>query len=118
MTNLDSGCDATAWSFLQGMATAIGLSRGEALATAQQNQILSEYTNGGSAPGPGVEFQTAQPIVTGITPGHFYLISAIYGAANCVSEGPGLNRVDPSLTFNLIQNQTGNGPAPGTGAAR
>ncbi|WP_374006923.1 hypothetical protein [Leifsonia sp. LS-T14] len=115
VTSVDSGCDATAWSFLQGMATAIGLYRGEAVATAQQNQILSEYTNGGSAPGPGVEFQTAKPITGTIVPGHFYQISAIYGAANCVSEGPGLNRQDPSLSFNLIQNQTGSGPAPGTG---
>lgn len=115
VTNIDSGCDPTAWSFLQGMATAIGLSRGEPLATAQQNQILSEYTNGGSNPGAGVEFQTAKPITGTIVPGHFYQISAIYGASNCVSEGPGLNRQDPSLSFNLIQNQTGSGPAPGTG---
>ncbi|WP_348787024.1 LPXTG cell wall anchor domain-containing protein [Leifsonia sp. NPDC080035] len=115
VTTVDSGCDATAWSFLQGMGTAIGLYRGEALATAQTNQILSAYTNGGSNPGPGVQVQTAQPITAGIIPGHFYLISAIYGAANCVSEGPTLNRQDPSLTFNLIQNQTGSGPAPGTG---
>lgn len=115
VTNIDSGCDATAWSFLQGMATAIGLYRGEALPTAQQNQILSEYTNGGSNPGPGVEFQTAKPITGTIVPGHFYQISAIYGAANCVSEGPTLNRQDPALSFNLIQNQTGTGPAPGTG---
>lgn len=115
VTGIDSGCDATAWSFLQGMATAVGLHRGEALATAQQNQILSEYTNGGSNPGPGVEFQTAKPITGTIVPGHFYQISAIYGAANCVSEGPTLNRQDPSLSFNLIQNQTGSGPAPGTG---
>lgn len=115
VTNIDSGCDATAWAYLQGMATAIGLYKGQPLATAQQNQILSEYTNGGSAPGPGVEFQTAKPITTGIAPGHFYLISAIYGAANCVSEGPTLNRVDPNLSFNLIVNQTGSGPAPGTG---
>lgn len=115
VTGVDSGCDATAWSFLQGMATAIGLYRGEALATAQTNQILSAYTNGGSNPGPGVQFQTAQPITGTVVPGHFYQISAIYGAANCVSEGPGLGRQDPSLTFNLIQNQTGSGPAPGTG---
>ncbi|MGN6428530.1 MAG: DUF7507 domain-containing protein, partial [Leifsonia sp.] len=94
---------------------AIGLYRGEALATAQTNQILSAYTNGGTNPGPGVQVQTAQPITAGIVPGHFYLISAIYGAANCVSEGPTLNRQDPDLTFNLIQNQTGSGPAPGTG---
>ncbi|MFD8768638.1 DUF7507 domain-containing protein [Microbacterium oxydans] len=115
VTGVDSGCDATAWAYLQGMATAIGLYKGQALAAAQQNQILSEYTNGGSAPGPGVEFQTAKPITAGIVPGHFYLISAIYGAANCVSEGPTLNRVDPRLSFNLIVNQTGSGPAPGTG---
>ena len=115
VTGVDSGCDATAWSFLQGMATAIGLYRGESLATAQQNQILSEYTNGGSNPGSGVEFQTARPITGTIVPGHFYQISATYGAANCVSEGPTLNRQDPSLSFNLIQNQTGSGPAPGTG---
>lgn len=115
VTGIDSGCDATAWSFLQGMATAIGLYRGEALATAQTNQILSAYSNGGVNPGPGVQFQTAQPITGTIVPGHFYQISAIYGAANCVSEGPGLGREDPSLTFNLIQNQTGSGPAPGTG---
>lgn len=115
VTGVDSGCDATAWAYLQGMGTAIGLYKGQTLAAAQQNQILSEYTNGGSAPGPGVEFQTAKPITAGIVPGHFYLISAIYGAANCVSEGPTLNRVDPSLSFNLIVNQTGSGPAPGTG---
>ncbi len=115
VTNVDQGCDAVAWSFLQGMATAIGLYRGEALATAQQNQILSAYTNGGAAPGPGVQLQTAKPITAGIVPGHFYQISAIYGAANCVSEGPTLGRVDPNLTFNLILNQTGSGPAPGTG---
>jgi len=115
VTGIDSGCDATAWSRLQGMATAIGLYRGEALATAQQNQILSAYTNGGANPGPGVQLQTAQPITTSIVPGHFYQISAIYGAVNCVFEGPGLNRQDPSLSFNLILNQTGSGPAPGTG---
>lgn len=115
VTGVDSGCDPTAWAYLQGMATAIGLYKGQALAAAQQNQILSEYTNGGSAPGPGVEFQTAKPITAGIVPGHFYLISAIYGAANCVSEGPTLNRVDPRLSFNLIVNQTGSGPTPGTG---
>lgn len=115
VTGVDSGCDATAWAYLQGMATAIGLYKGQPLAAAQQNQILSEYTNGGSAPGPGVEFQTAKPITAGIVPGHFYLISAVYGAANCVSEGPTLNRVDPRLSFNLIVNQTGSGPAPGTG---
>ncbi|MCT1478413.1 DUF11 domain-containing protein [Microbacterium sp. p3-SID336] len=115
VTGVDSGCDATAWAYLQGMATAIGLYIGEPLTTAQQNQILSEYTNGGSAPGPGVEFQTAKPITAGIVPGHFYLISAVYGAANCVSEGPTLNRVDPQLSFNLLVNQTGSGPAPGTG---
>ncbi|MGN6427714.1 MAG: hypothetical protein ACTHMF_12915, partial [Leifsonia sp.] len=68
VTNVDSGCDATAWSFLQGMATAIGLYRGEALATAQTNQILSAYTNGGTNPGPGVQVQTAQPITAGIVP--------------------------------------------------
>jgi uncharacterized repeat protein (TIGR01451 family) len=115
VTGPDSGCDSIAWPFLQSMATAIGLYKGQALAAAKTNQILSEYTNGGSAPGPGVEFQTAKPITTGITPGHFYLISAIYGAANCASEKPGIGRSDPNLTFNLIQNQTGTGPAPGTG---
>ncbi|MFD6056233.1 hypothetical protein [Agromyces sp. NPDC060279] len=115
VTGVDSGCDATAWARLQGMATAIGLFRGETLPVAQQNQILSAYTNGGSNPGPGVQFQTAKPITTSITAGHFYQISAIYGAVNCVSEGPGLGRQDPSLTFNLIQNQTGSGPTPGTG---
>lgn len=115
VTGIDQGCDPTAWAYLQGMGTAIGLYKGQALAAAQQNQILSEYTNGGAAPGPGVEFQTAKPITAGITPGHFYLISAIYGAANCVSEGPTLNRVDPQLSFNLIVNQTGSGPSPGTG---
>jgi uncharacterized repeat protein (TIGR01451 family) len=115
VTGVDAGCDAVAWAFLQGMGTAIGLYKGQALPAAQQNQILSEYTNGGTAPGAGVEFQTAKPITAGITPGHFYLISAIYGAANCVSEGPTLNRVDPRLSFNLIVNQTGSGPSPGTG---
>lgn len=115
VTGIDSGCDVTAWGYLQGMATAIGLYRGEPLATAQTNQILSAYTNGGSNPGPGVQVQTAKPITGTIVPGHFYLISAIYGAANCVSEGPTLNRQDPSLSFNLIRNQTGSGPPPGTG---
>lgn len=116
VTNVDSGCEPTAWSYLQGMGTAIGLYRGETLATAQQNQFLSQYTNGGVAPGPGVQLQTAEPITATIIPGHFYQISAIYGAANCVSEGPGAGRQDPSLSFNLIQNQTGSGPPPGTGS--
>ena len=115
VTGLDSGCDATAWSNLQSMGTAIGLFKGQTLAAAKTNQILSEYTNGGTAPGAGVEFQTAKPITAGIVPGHFYLISAIYGAANCASEKPGIGRSDPNLSFNLIQNQTGSGPSPGTG---
>jgi uncharacterized repeat protein (TIGR01451 family) len=119
VTNVDSGCNVAAWSTLQSMGTAIGLFRGETSAAAQTNQILSEYTNGNVAnagnPGPGVEFQTAKPITTGIMPNHYYSISAIYAAANCASQAPTLGRGDPLLTFNMILNQTGSGPAPGTG---
>jgi uncharacterized repeat protein (TIGR01451 family) len=115
VTNVDSGCDTTAWATLQSMGTAIGLYRGETAPVAQTNHILSEYTNGGANPGAGVEFQTAKPLTTGIMPTHFYSVSAIYAAANCVSQGPTLGRGDPLLTFNMIVNQTGDGPPPGSG---
>ncbi|SDJ46832.1 conserved repeat domain-containing protein [Frankineae bacterium MT45] len=116
--NADAGCDTQAWTTLQSMGTAIGLFKGLPPATARTNQILSEFTNGNPAVqvGPGVEFQTAKPITTGIVPGHFYLASAVYAAANCASEKPSAGRGDPSLSFNIIDNQTGSGPAPGTGA--
>jgi uncharacterized repeat protein (TIGR01451 family) len=115
VTSVDQGCDTIAWTNLRRLATAIGLSRGEELEAARTNQILSAYTNGGANPGPGVQLQTAVPITQGIIPGHFYLVSAVYAAENCEFEGPTLNRGDPSLTFRMILNQTGNGPAPGTG---
>lgn len=108
-SSVDSRCDHDkTWAILGSMARAAAQHQGRPTPEWDSNRILTVITNGVAAVGGGVMFQTAQPIVSGVLPGHYYQGSATYIATNCENS-------PPNMTFGLIENHEGNGPNPGTG---
>ncbi|WP_344028020.1 Ig-like domain-containing protein [Leucobacter iarius] len=104
---VDPGCAGGSWTATQSGSTAIGTYLGQDAATAPTNNILNAQTQGGSDIGGGVVLQTAKPVTAARVGDHFYALSAVSSSTGCASPA--------SLGFALIENQTGSGPAPGTG---
>jgi uncharacterized repeat protein (TIGR01451 family) len=92
-----SNCTNADWTPLKVLTQALGTFQGMTASAAAANQALSEYTDGN--PGPGVMFQTVSPIPA--IAGHFYQVTAIFGAENCPN-----GATKPSLTFSLLVNGT------------
>jgi uncharacterized repeat protein (TIGR01451 family) len=123
-TNTPSG-----WTALRGYATMIGafqsgvapgtLTAAQVSANANNN-ALSAFTNsqtGATLPsGQPIMFETKSPITNNVVGGHFYAVSAVFGAGSCGVTGSAAQvgaTADPILQFSLIQNGTVN---PTTGA--
>lgn len=108
-SSVDSRCDHDkTWAILGSMARAAAQHQGRPANEWDGNRILTVITNGQAAVAGGVVFQTAQPIVTGVLPGHYYQGSATYIGTNC-------DNSPPSMTFGIIENHVGTGPNPGGG---
>ncbi|QXC59373.1 DUF11 domain-containing protein [Aquihabitans sp. G128] len=76
------------------MAVDMGTYQGMTPAQAASNQILSAYTNSvGGTQAAGVLLSSNGSIAT--IPGHYYAVSAIFGAQNCFAS-------QPKLTFELV----------------
>src|SRR3984957_5127768 len=73
-----SNCTNADWAPLKVLTQALGTFQGMTTSAAAANQALSEYTDGN--PGSGVMFQTNDPIPA--MAGHFYQVTAIFGAEN------------------------------------
>jgi uncharacterized repeat protein (TIGR01451 family) len=87
------------WSNLQALAAALGTADG----LGAGNFAVSEYTGGAGT--AGAELQTTSDNIP-MTPGHFYDVSAWFGAVAYAGAPPvgqaGCDYSDPSLTFSLL----------------
>jgi uncharacterized repeat protein (TIGR01451 family) len=85
------------------MGIALGVFQGQTTAGAQGNYVNAEFTGTGTV--PGVELQTSPNTIPTVT-GHFYVITADFGAVDYYGGGVGCNLSDPSLRFSLLDGTT------------
>ncbi|MDR6613720.1 hypothetical protein [Leifsonia sp. 1010] len=93
----NSGCPI---SGVQILANAMGQYQGYSTAAAAQNQAVTAYTASGTVPGIQLRTNTAIPAV----PGHFYQVTSIVAATNCVANSSGNPAETLSLFINGVKN--------------
>ena len=88
---------------LRAMGIALGVFQGQTTAEAQGNYANAEFTGTGTV--PGVELQTSPNNIPAVT-GHYYIITADFGAVDYNGGGAGCDASDPSLRFSLLDGTT------------
>lgn len=93
-----------AWYWLRYLAYVLGLRQGQTEDQAENNNAVAAMTNGADQPAAQTtQLATVQNAVQGQA-GHYYVVTAYYGAVNCNRDNPGHN--DPSQSMFLLENGT------------
>ena len=94
---IDSACSPSNWNWITSIALALG--EVQHVKDPSVNNALTEATaSADHNQAPGVMLETQTPVKA--TPGHFYAVSAYFGAVNCHDESNNFEK-DPSETFEL-----------------